>query len=131
MGNGKVIRIAMFAIATLVVPVYAHHGTAASYDQKKLVMVKGIVKEFLWRNPHSALFLNGKDDSGKPVEYSIEMGSPNVLAKAGLTRNTYKPGDEAVVEMHPSFANPASGECLACRIWVNGKEMRTAKAGEN
>ena len=128
MANGKFIGVAVFAIAALVAPVYAHHGTAASYDQKKFVKVSGIVKEFLWRNPHSALFLNGKDESGKPVEYSIEMGSPNVLAKSGLTRNTFRPGDEAIVEMHPSFSNPVSGECLACNIWVNGKQIRIAKA---
>src|SRR5580692_1579900 len=129
MANRKIIGIALFAIAALVAPVYAHHGTAASYDQKKLLKVEGIVKEFLWRNPHSALFLNSKDPSGKAVEYSIEMGSPNVMAKSGLTRNTFKPGDQVIVNIHPSFTNPLSGECGGCQMWVNGKPVRIIPSG--
>jgi hypothetical protein len=111
-------------------PLFAHHGTAASYDQNKVVKVKGIVKEFLWRNPHSSLYLEGKDDSGKTVVYSIEMGSPGQLAKGGYTRNTFKPGDEVTFEMHPSFSNPTSGENLAGNgSVINGKPFNPIRAG--
>jgi hypothetical protein len=49
-------------------PALAHHGTGASYDQNKWVTIKGTVNEFLWRNPHSALFLDVKDENGQVSE---------------------------------------------------------------
>ena len=126
--------LGLVALTLLVtwVPLFGHHGTATSYDQKRTVKVKGIVKEFLWRNPHSSLYLEGKDESGKVVNYSIEMGSPNTLAKLGYTRNTFKPGDEAIIEAHPSLASPTSFESLSSlQVFVNGKPLRTGKAGDN
>jgi len=116
--------VTVVGLMALVLPAFGHHGTAVSYDQKKLVQVKGVVKEFSWRNPHSALFLDGKDESGNAVEYSLEMGSPATLAKMGYTRTMFKPGDTVEVEMHPSFSNPTSGEALSRRFVINGKEVR-------
>ena len=53
------------AMALIAPPALAHHGTAGSYDSTKVVKVDGTVKEFRWRNPHSALFIVGKDTTGK------------------------------------------------------------------
>ena len=101
---------------------WAHHGTATSYDQKKIVTIKGTVSEFLWRNPHSALFLDVKDASGKVVNYSIEMFSPILMVKGGYTRDVFKTGDEVAIDVHPSLVGENSGECLGCKSLVNGKE---------
>jgi hypothetical protein len=88
-----------------------------------------VVKEFRWRNPHSALFLAGKDESGETVTYSLEMGSPNTLVRFGYRRDTFKPGDKVVLEMHPSRTNSTSGESLSSRpILVNGKPLKPAVA---
>ena len=38
--------------------VSAHHGTGASYFQDQTIQVKGIVTEFSWKNPHSALLID-------------------------------------------------------------------------
>ena len=132
MGKFRVFSLSALALLATWVPLFGHHGTAASYDQKRTVKVKGIVKEFLWRNPHSSLYLEGKDESGKVVSYSIEMGSPNTLAKLGYTRNTFKPGDEAIIEAHPSLASPTSFESLSSlQVLVNGKPLRSGKSGDN
>ena len=132
MNKMKISGLAALGLLILGVPLFGHHGTAASYDQKRTVKVKGIVKEFLWRNPHSSLYLEGKDESGKVVNYSIEMGSPNTLAKLGYTRNTFKPGDEAILEAHPSLASPNSFESLSSlQVIINGKALRTGKSEGN
>jgi Family of unknown function (DUF6152) len=116
-------------VAMLAGPVYAHHGTAGSYDEAKVVTVRGVVKEFRWRNPHSALFIIAKDESGKEVTYAMEMGSPVTLVRLGYSRDTFKPGDQAEVEMHPSFTNPVNGYSpTSLKAVVNGKVMRTGKA---
>jgi hypothetical protein len=103
----------------------AHHGTGGFYDEKVKVRVEGVVKEFHWRNPHSGLFVIGKDPQGKEVTYALEMGSPNSLARAGYTRRTFKPGDHVVVEIRPSHVNPTAGELISSDVWVNGKRVST------
>ena len=59
------------------------------------------------------------------------MGSPNTLAKRGMTRYMLKPGDEVELEEHPSFTTPTSGECLERRFVINGKEMHFGEADGN
>jgi len=110
------------AIIVCAIPLLAHHGTAASYDQKKVLTVKGTVSEFLWRNPHCALFLDVKEESGKVVNYSIEMFSPSLMVGRGYTKNVLKRGDEVTIDVHPSLAGTPSGECLGCRLLVNGND---------
>lgn len=119
------------ALAICISPAHAHHGTAGSYDSTKVVKVEGTVKEFRWRNPHSALFIDGKDAAGKPVTYALEMGSPNTMVRFGYSRTSIKAGDKVVAEMHPSFANPANGFApFTLSMSVNGKAMRKAAPGE-
>ena len=113
---------ACIGLMAAVVPLSAHHGTATSYDQKKLVPVQGTVVQFLWRNPHSALFLETKDENGKVGNFSVEMFSPGLMVKQGYTRNSFKAGDQVVIEVHPSLAGEPVGECLGCKVLVNGKD---------
>ena len=104
------------------VPLMAHHGTATSYDQKKWVTVKGVVTQYVWRNPHSSLFLETRDANGKIANYSIEMFSPGLMTKRGYTRTSFQVGDEVVIDVHPSLAGEPVGECLGCKVLVNGKD---------
>lgn len=106
----------------------AHHGTAASYDQKKTVTLKGTVTEFLWRNPHCALFLDVKQPGGESLAYSVEMFSPSLMVKQGYTRTVLKKGDAVEIDVHPALAGTPSGECLGCRLLVNGKNPAEGRA---
>lgn len=112
----------LLGLVLAVVPLLAHHGTAASYDQKKLVKVKGTVVQFLWRNPHSSLYLETKDENGKEGTYALEMWSPGLMVKQGFTRDSFKVGDQVEADVHPSLAGAPVGECLGCKIMVNGKD---------
>ena len=104
--------------------VATHHGTAVSYDGSKEITVTGKVTEFWWHNPHSALFLDGTNEKGERVNWSIEMASPGVLTRAGWTRRTFAPGDTVSVIVNPSRAGTPSGVCdNPCKATVNGKEV--------
>ena len=51
-------RKAFILIASLVVlagagRAFAHHSFTAAYEAGKRVEIEGVVKEFIWRNPHS------------------------------------------------------------------------------
>jgi hypothetical protein len=118
----------LMAVGIGLLPLAAHHGTAASYDQTKWVTLKGTVTEFLWRNPHSALFLDVKQPNGEVVGYSIEMFSPSLMVKQGYKRTVMKKGDTVEIDVHPSLAGTPSGECLGCRLLVNGKDPAEGQA---
>ena len=110
-------------------PLLAHHGTAASYDQVKWINVTGVVTQFIWRNPHSSLYLD-TSENGRASSYSVEMASPGLLVQEGYTKETFKPGDKVTIRVHPSLAGTEVGECLfSCQVTINGKTLRTGRGG--
>lgn len=77
----------------------AHHSFAM-FDNTKSVELDGTVREFQWTNPHTWIQLRVME-GGQSVEYSIEGGSPNGLARRGWSRTSMKAGDHVKVVMHP------------------------------
>jgi Family of unknown function (DUF6152) len=110
--------------AGLVAPVsgtaLAHHSFAM-FDQGKETKLVGVIKEVQWTNPHIWLQVLVKDPSGKDVEWSIEGGSPNGLARQGWKRSSVKPGDQVEVVIHPLKNGDKGGSVM--RVSVDGKPV--------
>ena len=64
---------------------WAHHSVTALYLQDKTVTIKGTLKEFLWRNPHSLFKVEAPDDTGELQVWVIEGAAPTQLAADGVT----------------------------------------------
>jgi hypothetical protein len=112
-------------------PLFAHHGKNGVYNEKEAFILKGTVKEFRWRNPHSFLYVDAKDATGKPVTYLLEMGAPNGMSLAGYTRQSFKPGDQVVMETYQSFTNPLDLYFrYSHKVAINGKEVVALKVEE-
>jgi hypothetical protein len=81
----------------------AHHSFTAAYDNTKRVEVEGVVREFIWRNPHSFLRIDVTNKDGKVETWSLEWGSSSQLsaAKYPVTRTTIKAGDRIVAGGEP------------------------------
>jgi len=79
-------------------PALAHHAFAAEYDAKKPIKLTGTVTKLEWLNPHTWFYIDVKDENGKVTNWGFEMGSPNILLRAGWTRNSMNPGDVVTVE---------------------------------
>ena len=77
---------------------FAHHAASATYVHGKSVTIEGTLKEFAWRNPHSFMKVEVKDDKGETVLWLIEGAAPNVLAEGGMSSNSLRPGDHVIVE---------------------------------
>jgi len=121
----KMLALAGFAaVALAAAPAFAHHSFAM-FDNTKNVTLEGTIKEFQWTNPHSWVQIVAKDASGKDVEYSIEGGSPNGLARQGWKRTSLKPGDKAVLVMHPLKDGTAGGSLVT--VTVNGVQVGAAR----
>lgn len=88
------VSVGMFAGAA---PAFAHHSFAAEYDSRKPVTLSGTVTDVQWTNPHARFSLEVKDERGKSAIWEFELGSPNVLQRAGWTRHSLKVGDQVTV----------------------------------
>jgi hypothetical protein len=107
-------------------PATAHHSYAM-FDQQKSITLEGTVKQLQWTNPHIWIQLLVPDAAGKPVEWSIEGQSPNMLIRAGWTRHAINPGDKVVMVIHPvRDANTKSGSLASAS--VNGKQIYSGRA---
>jgi hypothetical protein len=110
------------------IPVMAHHG-ASVYESDKLTTLTGTVTEFKFMNPHSEIFFDVKDDTGKVQKWVAEAASVASLSRSGWTRNTLKPGDPITI-----IGNVAKNGTFALRLSAvvlpNGKKI-TMERGED
>ena len=95
--------IALFLLSGLVVsrPLFAHHS-AASYDTEHPIILKGVVNNMEWTNPHVFIYLDVKDDNGNVEQWRVEGNSPNMLVRAGWKKEMIKAGDQLVVNGAPA-----------------------------
>jgi hypothetical protein len=103
-------------------PAFAHHGNAA-YDYEKSVVVKGVVTEYIWANPHVFLKVDAKDENGNVQHWLIEAQNPVAQANAGWTKITFKPGDQVDLDVMPTKNGQPIGR-FRNRIVINGQVFK-------
>ena len=81
-------------------PLSAHHG-AAAFDTGKKVTLKGVVREWIYSNPHCLVKLEVTGEDGKIVQWIAEAQSPNVIFPLGYRRDSFKPGDQVTLTLEP------------------------------
>lgn len=119
--NACVALLAVGAYLLLSVSVVAHHG-AASFDNEKVLTLKGTVTEWLWANPHCFLKVNAKDDTGTTRTWNLELGNPTDITGAGYRRTTFKPGDEVTVSVTPVKSGAPVGRLRSVEL-ANGQKL--------
>ena len=107
---------------------YAHHGSS-NYDMSKSVSVKGTVKQFAFVNPHSAIYLESKDDKGSAEEWLVEADSPNNLARNGWTRDSIKAG-ELVTVVGNQLKDGSKVMRLQKVVFADGRELKPREGNE-
>jgi len=125
-------KFALLAIGviTAVAPAFAHHSAAAEYDVKSKVTLKGTVTKVAWLNPHARFFVDVKDADGKVTNWEIETGSPNMLLRAGFTRNTLKLGDAITVVAYPAKDGTNLGDAVDVTL-SDGRKMNVSPSTGN
>jgi hypothetical protein len=103
-----------------VLPAVAHHS-AAQYDFKTAVVMKGTVKEIRVSNPHMRLVLHVTDaNGGRDLE--LEGHSLNNIYRRGWRKDMVKAGDPLTVTVAPRKDGAAGGYVVGVKT-ADGHEF--------
>lgn len=108
--------------ATVAIPVFAHHGTAAFENGTKVTLNKAVVTEWLWSNPHCLLQFDVKGDDGKVVHWVGETQNPVSMTDRGWSKSAIKAGDEVTIVMLPVKNGMPLGRVVSV-VLPNGKKL--------
>src|SRR5262245_41866781 len=93
----------LFCAAALAaaVPASAHHSFAAAYFEDQIEQIEGDIAVIQYRNPHTFIHVDVKEEKGIVTRYSIEWGSGIQLTNQGVGRTTLKTGDHVKISGNP------------------------------
>jgi hypothetical protein len=80
----------------------AHHSQSAFDSNDPPRELKGTVAEYRWRNPHVLLYWDVKGENGRLVRWSGEFGSVALSLARGMSRDTFRVGEEVTVIVVPA-----------------------------
>ena len=106
----------------------AHHAFSAEFDANKPLMFKGTISRMEWTNPHVWLHLDVKMPSGSTETWAFEAGTPSVLFRRGLTKQSVKIGMEVVVDGYQAKdgSHRANGRDLT---FADGRKLFMGSSG--
>jgi len=119
------LAIGAIALSAVSLPAQAHHAFAAEFDGTKPIEIKGVVTKVTLTNPHSWVYLDAKDSSGKVVNWGFEFGAPYALQQKGLTRTTLPIGTEITLKGFLS----KNGQAFAYSTHITLPDGRTLQTG--
>jgi len=136
MRKSVIVLAVLVGFLTSSVSLFAHHGTGASYDMHKVVVLKGVITRFAMSNPHSQLYFDVKDDQGNLAHWSAEMRNPRNLEAQGHTRKELMAklasGVEVTVTGNPSKAGTpvlVLGKAITADGWFLCKQAGSDAPG--
>lgn len=90
------LRLGVLAGGIAVLPAQAHHSWAR-YDGDHVVTVTATITAVEWTNPHVIMRMTIVDESGQPIEWTMEMDPPTLLNRYGLRHDTITVGMEVEI----------------------------------
>ena len=107
----------------------AHHAFAAEFDANKPIKFVGAtVTKVMLVNPHSWIYVDVTQPDGKVENWAIEAGSPNILMRRGVNKDTVKVGAKINVDGYQSKdgSKRANGRDLTL---PNGQQLFLGSSG--
>ena len=79
---------------TLAAAAAGHHSPNVHFDRGDVVEITGTLIEVNWRNPHTTLLIQTVDANGQPETWVAETRAASQMARANLTPEIFRVGDE-------------------------------------
>ena len=98
----KYFSTALLCVLALAVPALAHHAFTAEFDGSKTIVVKGVLTQVEWTNPHIQIYLDTKGPDGKLQHYTFASGPPNMLHRAGIRKADFRIGETVTITGAPA-----------------------------
>ena len=103
-------------------PLLAHHGRGASYDNSKVLTIKGTITEWAYRNPHAVMYVDVKGPDGKIVNWGFESQNVSSLSRLKIFRTSFHTGQEVTIKFNPSRGGAPVG--VIRKVYdTGGKEL--------
>ena len=122
------LRHTVLFVAFSAVPLNAHHNFRSEFDINAPFAVTGTVTKLEWTNPHTWFYLDVKDDHGAVVNWAMEMGSPNALARAGWKRTSMNAGDVVSVDGYRAWDKKNTGNARSVTLTTTGQKLFAASS---
>jgi hypothetical protein len=107
----------LVALVLMATPVLAHHSHGNS-NITAYTVLKGVVKEVHWINPHTWIYIEVKDDKGEPTLWALEGASVIQVERRGWKKDMLKVGSTIGVRCHQ--LRDASSGCLLGFVTLEG-----------
>jgi hypothetical protein len=95
---------AIVGVVLAIASLGAHHSFAM-FDMGRTVEYRGVVTEWMWKNPHVHFTVLVKPGSGVDKKmvgtWDVEGGSIHIMMRQGWTLDSYKIGDPIRLVGHP------------------------------
>ena len=79
-------------------PIVCAHHSHANLDGNNIQQHTGVVTSYSWRMPHVFLQVQGPNQAGVPVNWSIELLHPAAMIQWGWSQDTFESGDRITWE---------------------------------
>lgn len=113
-----------FLLAMLILPgsTSAHHSFFGRFDNSSHMELEGVVTDLHWENPHIHIFLDVTNADGSVTKWDLESGSPTLMQRAGIPRDSLKEGMTIRVAAWPPLTDKV--EAFATNILLpDGQEL--------
>ena len=107
-------------------PAFAHHSFAM-FDTANEITLTGVVTSFQWTNPHAYIELDVAAAPRGAKHWTIELGSPSILQRAGWKFNSIKKDDKVVAVVSP-LKNGEPGSLLTRVTLSDGRVLANGGA---
>lgn len=93
--------VVIIATLSLMLVTLATPNTEVVAESKKLVLLKGVVKQISWVSPHVTIVL---EEWPTKAQWLIRCDPPSKLKKRGMTQDTFKIGTQLVLTGYQNAA---------------------------
>ena len=102
-------------------PLRAHHSGLTLFSETTTDL-KGVVKNWVWSNPHCLVTIEVTGADSQATQWVIELQAPNSIYPGGYRRTTFKPGDAVTLTVHPVLNGRPYGRIVSS-VLADGRTL--------